>query len=80
VRWALLRAFVRTDPFRSGIAPTWEAPLDSVTAEEFTKGWVTRPGGVLLRAPDRPLAIFWGVRRRDVLAALDALRPHEGTP
>ncbi len=76
VRWALLRGFVRADPLVSGIAPTWEAPLDSVTAEEFGGGWIT--GGALLRATDRPLAIFWCVRRRDLLDVLDALPRHDG--
>jgi hypothetical protein len=78
VRWALLRGFVRADPLVSGIAPTWEAPLPSVTAEEFGRSWIA--GGVLLRAPERPLAIFWCVRRRDLQDVLDALPRHDRAP
>lgn len=53
------------------LIPAWEARLDSVTAEAFGRSGFTR--GVLLRAPDRPPAIFWcGATEQQRI--LDALR------
>lgn len=79
VRWKWIRnswawaSQYRFATLQRGTRLEWEAPLDSVTAEPFGRGFMTR--GVRLRAPTQPPAIFWCLtqeRQRDVLAGFEA--------
>ncbi len=70
LRWGWLRGISRV--FFLGMDATWEAPRDSVSAETFGRGEMTK--GVLLKAPGRTSAIFWcgDQTQRAVLAMLQA--------
>ena len=71
LRWGWLRGLSRA--IFMGRDVTWEAPRDSVIAEAYGKGAMTR--GVLLRSPGLPGMIFWCQRQHAVLEALGVETP-----